>query len=86
MILNFKERVAIRWIINMLTALIARLTKIGNGKCLYLNKKMLHHLKLSEQDYIRVDFSEPEKIVLTKATDILSDKDITDIINDLKLI
>lgn len=70
----------------MLTALIAKLQRLGNGRCLYFNKRLINHLNLQEKDFLRVDFSEKDKIVITKATDIITDDEITDIIERLNLI
>ena len=70
----------------MLTALIAKLQRLGNGKCLYFNKKLIKHLNLKENDFLRVDFSEKDKIVITRATDIVTDDEISDIIERLDLI
>jgi antitoxin component of MazEF toxin-antitoxin module len=76
----------VRGKLDMLTALIAKLQKLGNGRCLYFSKRLIKHLNLDEKDFLRVDFSEKDKIVITKATDIITDDEITDIIERLNLI
>ena len=58
-----------------------KLKRLGNGLCLYLDKRARHHLKIYEDSNVCMTFNKNGTITISKAS--YSDRLIEDIIKQL---